>query len=160
MKFRLVTKERFTCEFSEDLYCSSDKYLNKNCSKIGAWYKRIKIVHAFKIQSLAIVNTEKRAHKSLKANSYVSNYKANSYVSNYKANSYVSNYKANSYVSNYKVNSLAGGKIVHVVFKYLSRKRIFKLLRSPRIDSKSIPPGCVAWRAGTTNLFLLGSYPP
>jgi hypothetical protein len=29
--------------------------------------------------------------------------------------------------------------------------RIFKLLRSPRIDSKEpIPPGCVAWRAGTT----------
>jgi hypothetical protein len=38
------------------------------------------------------------------------------------------------------------------------RARIFKLLRSPRIDSKEpIPPGCVAWRAGTTNLFLLGS---
>jgi hypothetical protein len=28
---------------------------------------------------------------------------------------------------------------------------IFKLLRSPRIDSKEpIPPGCEAWRAGTT----------
>jgi hypothetical protein len=38
------------------------------------------------------------------------------------------------------------------------RARIFKLLRSPRIDSKEpIPPGCVAWRAGTTTLFLLGS---
>jgi hypothetical protein len=35
--------------------------------------------------------------------------------------------------------------------------RIFKLLRSPRIDSKEpILPGCVAWRAGTT-LFLLDS---
>jgi hypothetical protein len=35
---------------------------------------------------------------------------------------------------------------------------IFKLLRSPRIDSKEpIPPGCVAWRACTTTLFLLGS---
>ncbi len=34
----------------------------------------------------------------------------------------------------------------------------FKLLRSPRIDSKEpIPPGCVAWRAGTTTLFLFGS---
>ncbi len=36
----------------------------------------------------------------------------------------------------------------------VSRARIFKLLRSPRIDSKEpIPPGCVAWRAGTTNYF-------
>ncbi len=34
----------------------------------------------------------------------------------------------------------------------------FKLSRSPRIDSKEpIPPGCVAWRASTTTLFLLGS---
>jgi hypothetical protein len=34
----------------------------------------------------------------------------------------------------------------------------FKLLRSPRMDSrKQIPPGCVAWRASTTTLFLLGS---
>ncbi len=32
------------------------------------------------------------------------------------------------------------------------RARIFKLIRSPRIDSKEpVPPGCVAWRAGTTN---------
>ncbi len=39
-----------------------------------------------------------------------------------------------------------------------SGARIFKLLRSPRIDSKeSIPLACVAWRAGTTTLFLLGS---
>jgi hypothetical protein len=36
----------------------------------------------------------------------------------------------------------------------------FKLLRSPRIDSKEpIPPGFVAWRAGTTDLFLLGFNP-
>ncbi len=34
----------------------------------------------------------------------------------------------------------------------------FKLLRSPRIDSKeSIPPAYVAWLAGTTTLFILGS---
>jgi hypothetical protein len=34
----------------------------------------------------------------------------------------------------------------------------FKLLRSPRIDSKEpITPGCIAWRAGTTTLFLFGS---
>ncbi len=34
----------------------------------------------------------------------------------------------------------------------------FKLIRSPRIDSKEpIPLGCVACRAGTTTLFLLGS---
>jgi hypothetical protein len=38
------------------------------------------------------------------------------------------------------------------------RDGIFKLLRSPRIDSKEwIPPAYVAWRAGTTTLFLLGS---
>jgi hypothetical protein len=40
----------------------------------------------------------------------------------------------------------------------VNRAGIFKLLRSPGIDSKeSIPPGYVAWRAGTTTLFLLGS---
>jgi hypothetical protein len=39
-----------------------------------------------------------------------------------------------------------------------SRARIFKLLRNPRIDSKeSIPPAYVAWRVGSTNIFLLGS---
>jgi hypothetical protein len=39
-----------------------------------------------------------------------------------------------------------------------NRARIFKLLRNPKIDSKdSIPPACVAWRAGTTTLFLFGS---
>jgi len=41
------------------------------------------------------------------------------------------------------------------------RDGIFKLLRNPGIDSKeSIPPAYVAWRAGTTILFLLGSYGP
>ncbi len=35
---------------------------------------------------------------------------------------------------------------------------IFKLLRSPGIDSKeSIPPAYVDRRAGTTTVFLLGS---
>jgi len=35
---------------------------------------------------------------------------------------------------------------------------IFKLLRSLEIDSKElIPPAYVAWRAGTTTLFLLCS---
>jgi hypothetical protein len=39
--------------------------------------------------------------------------------------------------------------------KNVVRARIFKLLRSPRIDSEeSIPPAFVAWRAGTTTLFL------
>jgi hypothetical protein len=34
----------------------------------------------------------------------------------------------------------------------------FKLLRNPRIGSKeSIPPACLAWRAGTTTPFLIGS---
>ncbi len=39
------------------------------------------------------------------------------------------------------------------------RDGICKLLRSPGIDSKEwIPPAYEAWRAGTTTLFLLGSY--
>jgi hypothetical protein len=39
-----------------------------------------------------------------------------------------------------------------------TRARIFNLLRSPRMDAKeSIPPAYVAWRAGTSTLFLLGS---
>ncbi len=42
-----------------------------------------------------------------------------------------------------------------------NQARIFKLLRSPRIDSKEpIPPGYVAWRASTKTLFLLGSSSP
>jgi hypothetical protein len=42
-----------------------------------------------------------------------------------------------------------------------TRARIFKLVRRPEVDSKeSIPPAYVAWRASTTTLFLLGSYPP
>ncbi len=44
---------------------------------------------------------------------------------------------------------------------YVARARSFKLLRSPGIDSKeTIPPGFVAWWAGTTTLFLLGSNSP
>ena len=36
-----------------------------------------------------------------------------------------------------------------------------EFLKVPKIDSKEpIPPGCVAWRAGTTTLFLLCSEPP
>jgi hypothetical protein len=39
-----------------------------------------------------------------------------------------------------------------------NRARIFKLLVSPGADSKeSVPPAYVAWRAGTTTPFLLGS---
>jgi hypothetical protein len=39
-----------------------------------------------------------------------------------------------------------------------ARGGIFKHLWCLGIDSKeSIPPAYVAWRAGTTNLFLLGS---
>jgi hypothetical protein len=39
-----------------------------------------------------------------------------------------------------------------------TKARILKLSRGPRIDSKEpILPGCVAWRAGTAALFLLGS---
>jgi hypothetical protein len=42
--------------------------------------------------------------------------------------------------------------------KKMTRARIFKLLRSLRIDlMEPIPPGCVAWQASTTTLFLLGS---
>ncbi len=41
---------------------------------------------------------------------------------------------------------------------HLSIARIFKILRSPRIDSKeSVPLAYVAWQAGTTTLFLLDS---
>ncbi len=40
----------------------------------------------------------------------------------------------------------------------LTRGGIFKLLWRPGIDSmESIPPAYVAWRTGTTTLFLLGS---
>jgi hypothetical protein len=46
-------------------------------------------------------------------------------------------------------------------WNHLTREGIFKLLRSSGIDSKeSIPPVYVTWRAGTTTLFLLGSWPP
>jgi hypothetical protein len=41
------------------------------------------------------------------------------------------------------------------------RARIFKLLRRSGIDSKEyIPAAYVAWRAGTTTLFLIRSWPP
>jgi hypothetical protein len=43
----------------------------------------------------------------------------------------------------------------------VTRARILKLLRRPRLDSKeSIPVAYVAWRAGTTTLFLLGFLAP
>jgi hypothetical protein len=45
-------------------------------------------------------------------------------------------------------------------FPIPSRARICKRLRSPGIDSKkSIPPTYVAWRAGTTTLFVLPGPP-
>ncbi len=48
--------------------------------------------------------------------------------------------------------------VQRIALHFANRVRIFKLLRSPRIDSKeSIPPGCVALRAGSTTLFPLGS---
>ncbi len=55
--------------------------------------------------------------------------------------------------------------IEYVAFVHLilggGRDGIFELLSSPGIDSKeSIPPAYVAWRAGTTTLYLLGSQPP
>ncbi len=73
---------------------------------------------------------------------------------------------------NYGQASIIGSTVIHEVnspgehcidvtrntFEHGTRARIFKLLRSPRIDSKElIPSGCVAWRASTTTLFLLGS---
>ncbi len=52
-----------------------------------------------------------------------------------------------------------GGMLVWDSIHYSYRAKFFLFLRSLRIDSKeSIPPACVAWRAGTTALFLLGSY--
>ncbi len=51
--------------------------------------------------------------------------------------------------------------LLMVVFLFRDREslvRILKLLRNPRIDlNEPIPLGCVAWRAGTTTLFRLGS---
>jgi hypothetical protein len=44
-----------------------------------------------------------------------------------------------------------------LVMQNAFKSRIFKLLWSPRIDSKEpIPPAYVAWLAGTITLFLLG----
>ncbi len=43
---------------------------------------------------------------------------------------------------------------------FVSGDGIFKLLRSPGIDSReSISPSYIAWRSGTATLFLLGSWP-
>jgi hypothetical protein len=57
-----------------------------------------------------------------------------------------------------------GGKGTGLAYSYfllsedLCRDGIFKPLRSPGFDSKeSIPPAYVAWRAGRTTLFVLGS---
>ena len=48
-----------------------------------------------------------------------------------------------------------------VIVPCKTRDGIFKLLKSPGIDSKkSIPPAYVAWRVGKITLFLLGSQPP
>ncbi len=48
--------------------------------------------------------------------------------------------------------------ITVILWEKESIDSIFKLLRGPGIDAKeSIPPASVAWRAGTTTLFLLGS---
>ncbi len=56
---------------------------------------------------------------------------------------------------------LGSYSISGIDFSPITRARIFIFLRSPRIDSKdSIPPGCEAWRAGTTTLFLLDYQPP
>jgi hypothetical protein len=53
---------------------------------------------------------------------------------------------------NYNVLSQEG------YFAGAHRDGIFKVLRIPGIDSKELfPPAHVAWRAGTTALFLLGS---
>jgi hypothetical protein len=51
-------------------------------------------------------------------------------------------------------------KILDRIYRspYKARGGIFKYLWSPRIDPKeSILPAYVAWRDGTTTLFLLGS---
>jgi hypothetical protein len=63
----------------------------------------------------------------------------------------------------------SGGEVVTWTVLFLSktwfqlhfRDGICKLLRCPGSDSKeSIPQAYVAWRAGTTILFLLGFWPP
>ncbi len=62
------------------------------------------------------------------------------------------------YISKYS-NSGKVTVVIDTLLLAVTRARIFKLLMSPRIDSKKpITPGCVTWRAGTTTLFLLGSY--
>ncbi len=65
---------------------------------------------------------------------------------------------SNKIQAQYKLSTLQGW--LRDVQGYLAvcRARIFKLLRSPRIDSKEpFPSGCVAWRAGTTTLIPLVS---
>ncbi len=65
----------------------------------------------------------------------------------------------------HKINSKYSSKqpvivynLVAFAFIIAARARIFKPLRNPGIDSKEpISLGCVAWRAGATTLFLLGS---
>jgi hypothetical protein len=54
-------------------------------------------------------------------------------------------------------------KIADCLFRkvFYSETIFLKLLRIPGIGSKeSIPPAYVAWRVGTTTLFLFGSWPP
>ncbi len=44
-----------------------------------------------------------------------------------------------------------------VVQRHICRAQICKRLRSPGIDSEeSIPPAYVAWRAGTSNMVIVG----
>ncbi len=63
-----------------------------------------------------------------------------------------------TYLSNSSILMLYCYTSVLFTRGFWSRARIFKHLMSPRIDSKeSIPAAYVAWAAGTTTLFLLGS---
>jgi hypothetical protein len=64
MTFRLVTKERFTCEFSEELYCSIGEYTVsiKIGIKLVLGIKDFKLYILSKFKALEyIVNTEKHA---------------------------------------------------------------------------------------------------
>ncbi len=61
----------------------------------------------------------------------------------------------------FKLSMVARNRVVTGLSYRPARGGIYKLLRSPGIDSKEqIPPAYVAWRAGTATLFLLGSWPP
>jgi hypothetical protein len=56
---------------------------------------------------------------------------------------------SDKFTSQENLTRISGGRV---------QGRIFKLLRSPGIDSKeAISPAYAAWRAGTLTLFLLGS---